>query len=263
MNMKKLVAVVVPIYTRELSDNDLISLINICDTLGDHPLYAVIPEGLDTCAIEGLFPKLQFVEFAPSYFESIAGYNRLMLDVEFYEVFSSYEYILVAQLDTYIFRDDLELWCRKGFDYVGAPFLRRDIYDAPVIRQLITVYQYVCRKLHHRTHFDRYGRVGNGGFSLRRVASHLKALSERPLVVHQYAVTHNRQGLFEEDTFWAMEIPWFKYPTEAEAMLFAYNKYPELSYARTGGQLPFGCHGWTKPDYGRFWKKHKLIPMMK
>lgn len=263
MKQKKQVAVVIPIYSSELSCNDLISLTNICNTLGTHPLCAIAPEGLDSHAIEERFPQLQFVHFSPSYFESIAGYNRLMLAEEFYEAFSSYEYILIAQLDCYIFRDELDEWCSKGYDYVGAPFLRRNVYDAPFIRQFVCVYRYVCRRLNRRTHFDRYGRVGNGGFSLRKVSSHLKALGERPAVVRRYVETHKRQWCYEEDTFWAMEIPWFKYPTEAEAMLFSYNKYPELSYARTGGRLPFGCHGWTKPDYGRFWKEHNLIPMMK
>lgn len=45
----------------------------------------------------------------------------------------------------------------------------------------------------------------------------------------------------------------FHYPSEEEAIRFAYDKYPELSFKRSHGTLPFGCHGWTKSKNRVFW----------
>lgn len=260
MAKKRLVAIVIPIYNPLLSPNDKIALRNIYKTLGSHPIYVVHPEGMDISIVSSMCPMIQYKTFYPSFFNSIEGYNRLMLSRDFYETFAEYEYILIAQLDTYIFKDELSYWCSRGYDYIGAPWLRRDIYNMPLIKQLVSVYQSAGRLLGRRSHYDRYGRIGNGGLSLRKVDSHLRALIENPDLVVLYSEINNRRHLFNEDTFWAMEIPWFKYPTVDEAMLFAYNKYPELSYERTGGRLPFGCHGWTKPKYCSFWISNGLIP---
>lgn len=250
---KQLVAVVIPIYRPTLSTLDRVSLSQTVSVLGSHPLVVVHPEGLDTSALAAEFPQLEFKAFAPEYFDGVAGYNRFMLSEDFYSAFLDYEYILIAQLDVYVFRDELDDWCRRGYDYVGAPWLGRDVYRFPLVRQFVQLYSAWKRRRGQRTQFDRYGRVGNGGFSLRRVKSHLDVLRQMPDVVRLYADTNNRRHLFNEDTFWGMEPRGFRYPSQEEAMLFSYNKYPALSYRLTGGAIPFGCHGWTKPRYMKFW----------
>lgn len=250
---KQLVAVVIPIYRPTLSALDRVSLSQTVGVLGSHPLVVVHPEGLDTSALAAEFTQLQFKAFAPEFFSGVEGYNRFMLSEDFYSAFLDYEYILIAQLDVYVFRDELDDWCRRGYDYVGAPWLGRDVYRLPLVRQFVKFYSAWKRRRGERTQFDRYGRVGNGGFSLRRVKSHLDVLRQLPDVVRLYADTNNRRHLFNEDTFWGMEPPSFRYPSQEEALLFSYNKYPELSYRLTGGATPFGCHGWTKPRYMKFW----------
>lgn len=250
---KQLVAVVIPIYRPTLSALDRVSLSQTVRVLGSHPLVVVHPEGLDTSALAAEFPLLEFKAFAPEFFAGVEGYNRFMLSEDFYSAFLDYEYILIAQLDVYVFRDELDDWCRRGYDYVGAPWIGRDVYRLPLVRQFVQLYSAWKRRRGQRTQFDRYGRVGNGGFSLRRVKSHLDVLRQLPDVVRLYADTNNRRHLFNEDTFWGMEPPSFRYPSQEEALLFSYNKYPELSYRLTGGATPFGCHGWTKPRYMKFW----------
>lgn len=253
MDEKQLVAVVIPIYRPTLSALDRVSLSQTVRVLGSHPLVVVHPEGLDTSALAAEFPLLEFKAFAPEFFAGVEGYNRFMLSEDFYSAFLDYEYILIAQLDVYVFRDELDDWCRRGYDYVGAPWIGRDVYRLPLVRQFVQLYSAWKRRRGQRTQFDRYGRVGNGGFSLRRVKSHLDVLRQMPDVVRLYADTNNRRHLFNEDTFWGMEPPSFRYPSQEEALLFSYNKYPELSYRLTGGATPFGCHGWTKPRYMKFW----------
>ena len=53
------------------------------------------------------------------------AYNRLMMSEQFYRAFEGYEYILIYQLDCLVFSNALEEWCRKGYDYIGAPWFER------------------------------------------------------------------------------------------------------------------------------------------
>ena len=252
------VIVVIPIYNPLLNEKERISLRQTYEVLQQHPMVVVHPEGMDLEPLQQQFPRLTFQAFPPDYFRDIVGYNRLMLATEFYEAFIDYRYLLIAQLDTYIFNDQLLDWCKRGYDYVGAPWLRRPVYNLPIVRQVISLISWVAHLRGRRTQFDRYGKVGNGGLSLRKIESHLRILRTQASDVADYAITHNREHLYNEDTFWAMEPQDFSYPSWEEAMLFSYNKYPELSYRLTHHQLPFGCHGWTKPKYNKFWKKYIL-----
>lgn len=43
----------------------------------------------------------------------IAGYNQMMLSREFYQLFNDTEYLLICHTDAWIFRDELEDWCKK------------------------------------------------------------------------------------------------------------------------------------------------------
>lgn len=256
------VAVLIPIYKTTLNAQDLISLKQTYQVLGNYTLIVIHPEGLDLSQVSKDFPRLQFKSFAPYYFKDIVGYNKLMLAQEFYEAFVDYEYILIDQLDVFIFKDELTEWCNKGYDYIGAPWIRRKVYKLPIVKQLISLYVWWKHLKGERSQFDRYDKIGNGGLSLRKVKSHIDVIKNQPEDVKLYAEINNRKHLFNEDTFWAMEPKNFKYPTVEEAMLFSYNKYPELSYKLTGGKTPFGCHGWTKPKYKEFWCKNGNIPAM-
>ena len=250
---KRLVNVLIPVYKPELGRDDRISLSQTCRILADYPLTVVHPEGLDVSSIAAEFPQLSFHSFPRKFFAGVEGYNRFMLSEDFYEAFSEYEYVLICQLDCYLFKDDLSDWCRKGYDYVGAPWLKRSVYEFPILKQLIHLYSHFRHKQGKLTQFDRYGKVGNGGLSLRKVSSHLQVLREQPEEVRLYAEVNNRKHLFNEDTFWALVPRHFRYPEWQEAILFSYNKYPELSFRWSGGKVPFGCHGWTKSKYRPFW----------
>lgn len=253
MDSSHMVNVIVPIYRPHLSETDRISLTQTCRMLAAYPITVIHPAGMDTTAISDEFPRLEFRAFDASYFADIRGYNRLMLAEEFYAAFSDYTYILIAQLDTYIFRDNLAEWCRRDYDYVGAPWLQRRVYTLPVVAQCIGLYRRWRHRSGQLTRFDRYGRVGNGGLSLRKVQSHLRVIREQGDDVYRFAVTHNRRHLHNEDTFWGMMPHNFRYPSETEAIRFAYDKYPALSFRRSHGTMPFGCHGWTKPKNRAFW----------
>ena len=78
-------------------------------------------------------------------------------------------YVLVCHTDAWVFRDELADWCRKGYDCVAAPWIRRPVYDKPIVKQYMN---WLANRRIRQGRFCRqqlYGRVGNGGFSLRRV----------------------------------------------------------------------------------------------
>ena len=50
----------------------------------------------------------------------------MLYRTEFWEKFADYEYVLMYHLDALVFSDQLQEWCGKGLDYIGAPFLRCD-----------------------------------------------------------------------------------------------------------------------------------------
>lgn len=55
----------------------------------------------------------------------IAGYNRMMLSAGFYSCSAITNISLICHTDAWIFRDELADWCRRGYDCVAAPWVRR------------------------------------------------------------------------------------------------------------------------------------------
>ena len=157
-------AVVIPTHKPELSWFERISLDRSIRVLGmaGYPIIFVVPESSDFEYIHRLqacspIKGNCFAErFPDTYFKTADGYNLLMMTAGLYECFSDYDYILVCQLDAFVFSDELERFCRMGYDYIGAPW------------------PFWC------THYRRgvFLRVGNGGFSLRRVGAFHRLLSE-------------------------------------------------------------------------------------
>ena len=177
---EKRVIAVIPLYRETMSENEERSFRRNTAVLGkNHPVAAFAPEGMDLSLYTGIFPQLIVERFSAHFFRSVKDYSRLLLSEEFYERFSAYEWLLVCQLDAWVFRDGLLDWCRDEYDYIGAPI--------PATWEP-----------------DREGKfpviVGNGGFSLRRISAFLKVLREgdAPMFSRQrlrkHASFHLRRG---------------------------------------------------------------------
>ena len=50
-------------------------------------------------------------------------------------------------------------------------------------------------------------------------------------------------------------------PAAAEALRFSIDTHPAYALRRLGGDLPFGCHSWTKRRMRRAWRG--IIPAAK
>jgi len=252
--MAKTVKIVIPIYTSNLSVLELQSLKRIYSVMNNYDIVAIKPESLNVSSFQKEFPKIKFESFQDYYFAGREGYNRLMLSTDLYKRFLDVDYMLICQLDVYIFRDTLSIFLEKDYDYIGAPYLKRRLYRVlPIMERLKT-----SKKKYDRSNITWVqnvdNKVGNGGFSLRKVKSFYDMTikyADRIAIYNSFSNT----SLYHEDTFWSKEPLEFNYPTVEEALRFSFDKYPKLCYRENQKQLPMGCHAWYKWKWRSFWKK--------
>ncbi len=158
---KRLVAIVTPLYRFPLQDDEEVSMRHLREYLGGFDRFLIGPKSLlSSSAVAKAYSDFVLRPFSKKYFESVQGYSRLLVTEEFYRAFADYEYVLIYQLDCLVFSSELEKWCRAGWDYIGAP-LFKDCRDDPTAGPWV---------------------VGNGGLSLRKVASALDVLTSTRLL---------------------------------------------------------------------------------
>ncbi len=256
----QLIKVIIPIFRPIPSPREQASIEQTLRVLHRYPVVMLHPEGMDTSFYEEHFPALGRMAVSDEWLgtkNGIAGYNRMMMTRAFYDLFADTEYILICHTDAWIFRDELEAWCRKGYDCVAAPWIRRPIYTLPIVKQYLAWRQRRAERRGEATRQTLYGRIGNGGLSLRRVSAFRTACDRYAAAADSYAASQHH--LFNEDVFWAVVPEEFRYPTVDEALKFAFDTHPGYCYRRCGKQLPFGCHSWSKPRMWRFWQH--IIPL--
>ena len=242
-------AIVVPIYKLPLLESEKCVLDRNLRTLSVWPVVFVLPRKLSR-SWQKFYENMQLgrtIYLPDRFFASIHGYNELLLDIRFYLRFLAFKNILICQLDAVVVRDELRQWCDKGYSYVGAPWFAG--YDVPTLP-----YQFLG--------------VGNGGFSLRRVAHFIRLLAiprairtlgGSPSLIEptkwMFFLKKIRGPRVQEDVFWSLmkdNYPWFTIPIPGIALKFSFEVAPRYLFELNGNQLPFGAHAWEKYDK-EFW----------
>ncbi|MFA7115672.1 MAG: DUF5672 family protein [Bacteroidales bacterium] len=255
----KEVAVIIPIYKSEFSENEKVSFINITTILSHHPIIIIKPKNLNLDSLLSSYPQINVESFDNDYFEGREGYNKLMLDSKFYQRFEEkYKYILIAQLDTYFFKDELLYWCSMNYDYIGAPWLLHPKYELYFFKFFSWLKYHYCKHLKKPNSQNLRNKVGNGGLSLRKIKSCRQICEIQKNIISAYLKeTHH---MFHEDVFFALETSCnsidFHIPHFKKALKFSFDKYPKLSLKVNDGKLPFGCHAWYSRKNKSFWKKY-------
>lgn len=244
-------AIIIPIYKSDLDSQELISLKRCFSILGKHTIIFVAPEGLDVSYYEKeIEQKINVERFDKSYFADIAGYNTLMLSKIFYERFLNFEYILIYQLDCYVFRDELDYWCQQGYDYIGAPWIFFDYYKKSKIQKFCIILKRIIKNKIFRsktiTNNDLINKVGNGGFSLRKTSTFLKTIIETKNSEIQKFTKNNAYDLYNEDTFWSFHANKITKPKYKKAAKFSLETRPDIGIKLNLGKTPFGCHAWKR-----------------
>lgn len=255
--------VVVPLYKPSLTGTERFSLERTITLLSQHDIFIVGPEHLRHffSSLQQQYPgRLNTRLFADSFFANVAGYNKLLMSEHFYAAFEDYQYLLIAQTDALVLKDELSVWCEKDYSYIGAPMFRG--FTTP--QQPLTL---LC--------------VGNGGFSLRKVADFLKVL-RRPYFFRNklmeewpgrwwsnayryikdywsYSYKNTQVNIaVNEDLFWGLFVSarcdYFLVPDLDEAAKFSFETEPEYLYFRNDHKLPFGCHAWERYALS-FWER--------
>jgi hypothetical protein len=260
-------AVVVPIFKNKLDGNETVSIQQCKIILGEFPIIFVAPESLCINNLSVAITPDHVVTFQDEYFKSVDTYSRLLLSKKFYEAFVEYEYILIYQLDAFVFNNELEYWCKQGYAYIGAPWFEG------------------CKQRHEE---GNLWCVGNGGFSLRNVKAFLAVFEKKGLIYspmeiiglfkNKYGriglnllpgiikrcvgVENTKQSFLKnykgwEDTFWSL---WadkydktFKVAPVEAGVKFSFECDPEYLFNYNNKKLPFGCNAWHKYDFA-FWK---------
>lgn len=239
------------------------SLAQCYKILGKHRIVLICPRGLDVSEYKRIYPDAE-VDFVNSrWHSSYRMFNRLKIEPFIYKRFQEFRFILFYELDAWVFSDQLDYWCSLEYDFIGAPWFQG---------------------LAAATENSAFVGVGNGGFSLRKVSSHLKATSVFKYIkgpselwraftaepdlkkffrlLTNISFRNNFHHLFNnyrrnEDIFWATVVAprlGWKMPDLKTAARFSIEANARRMFALNDGQLPFGCHKWEKFD-PEFWNQ--------
>lgn len=267
-------AIVVPLSINNyFTCYEMISLRHLNKYLGAYPIYFIAPKG-STIAYE----HHKIIFFPRRFFGSAKSHGKLLLSIQFYKKFSAYKYILFYHLDSLVFSSNLDQWCDRDFDYVGAPWLQ--CKDSPWVTS---------------------ARVGNGGFALLKIQKAVEILSKyyrkNPFIygtsiievcwfilylekfidyfnwMDQKLMTKvkNLRAYLEKklpdqnnDIFWSDIAnnfdPEFRVASFEDGIKFAFEVCPEDCFIANSYQLPFGCHAWNRYNK-KFWEPHILKSM--
>ena len=264
--------IVIIVHKQFLSENEIKSLKQCYKILGAFDIRLVCPAGLDTSIYKQLIPavKLDFIDSV--WQSSYEMFNQLKHNIFLFQKYKHFSHILFYELDAWVFKDELEFWCKENFDYIGAPwFADYTNSESPIIG------------------------VGNGGFSLRSVQSssrilkrinflkklrgfwykaHIQSIFSFENAVKKFGFLFNLKStenfeeflLFKngnEDFIWCVKIPQyfsdFRVAPADDALKFSFEVHPEKLYKANHFKLPFGCHAWWKYNLD-FWKPFIFSP---
>jgi len=268
MSSKEKVCVVISVYDPTPSYYELISFQQCFKILNKHAIYIIAPHNLDLSAYKTVVPDFEVKYVDKRWLASKLDYNKFKLSQYFYSLFKGYTFLLTYELDAFVFTDDVEYWCNKDYDYIGAPWF--DEYD-PIEGNILTVGNsgFSLRKIpaiqygiKHIYYVDptRYSTIRKFKYlqrskhiifnNLNRIAS-LKSMLYKENATIQKAHFLSEDRLISEVMTRGMEK--FKLAPVAEAIKFSFEMNPQLLYKMNGNKLPMGCHAWWLYDL-EFWK---------
>lgn len=224
--MKKCI-IIIPLHTFDLKDYEIMSLKQLWsfyyNKYDDIDIGIIYPDNLDIYELEKYNINLNnIITFKTNLYwlSSPYAYNSYIVSNFLYNLVLDYEYILIHQLDSFIFKDELHYWCDKGYDYLGG-------FDS-----LLILYNHIVNL--------------NGGFSLRKT-SVFNEITKQPLVelLPLYGSCEDR--LFTEYVYKdKCNIP---IDDLLKFSIDIYNYAHIAFFNLLRNELPFGCHAFQKSQY--------------
>ena len=257
------IAIVIPIYKKksDLSVEEKSLITQLKKVFEKRQIILIVPNSIECDWIDN--DNFSIISFKDYYFTDKNSYSELLCSFFFYNCFKDFDYIQIVQTDCWVFEDKLDFFTNLGFDYIGAPWMVGGFEGEPQ---------------------NKLWKVGNGGFSLRKVktfSSILRQISctgkgllpvfknrHRGLVklLKNAGLRNNLRHYLKktpgEDIFWCIYVPHvfsnveFRIADLNTASHYSFEVYPEYLYEKiTHLKLPMGCHNWmnNNPD---FWKNY-------
>ena len=213
--------VLVPVYKRVPTKVERASFLRLVSVLGKNYEIALLHGkslNVSEYRIDGV--QLSEVVCNDAFFSSRAYYSDMMEFSEFYSLFSGYKYILLYQLDAWIFEDRVKYFTKLDYDFIGSV---------------------------HGYSGGKGNCVGNGGFSLRKVSSFIKICKEE----ENTPIPSN----YPEDL--AFSVTFSKKLKIAPlniGLQFGFQNAPDKLYVKNENKLPMGCHAFEKCNFN-WWKE--------
>jgi hypothetical protein len=232
--------ILIPIYKASLNLLEQFSLDYLVGKAGQRQMRFVAPSNVDKSYYLSRYPAMGFEHFDDAYFASVGSYNQLLLSLDFYQRFRDFDFLLIHQTDALLFKDDLDAWMSRGFDYVGAP------WPAGVPLTLDAPYN------GHPPGTQLNVFVGNGGFCLRNVQQMIAIIHEATSL-HAMWLLRN----YPEDCFFAFAnaiTGQLNIPDAVTASFFSLEQGAEQYFTDNNATIPTGCHDWVRKNF-TFWQK--------
>lgn len=260
------VLVLVPVHKALPDAMERVSLRQCGKVLQRHEIRLLAPAGLDVSAYASWLPGAGVIRVDPVWMASREAYNRMMIAPLICEQLPEFTHLLVHEPDAMVFRDELEDWCARPHDYIGAPWFEGFKTAAPG---------------------TRLEQVGNFGLSLHRLDAMREVLSSsrrwypygailrdllagflrrdpgrlaaaRAALGRAGQLRHAWRGYGSNcDLFWALVVPpafpGYRVAPVDEALRFAWEVHPRICMDHCQGRLPFGIHAWARYDLPFLW----------
>lgn len=227
-SLKSKCVVLIPVYKEpdKLSKFEEKSIFRTIGVLGEkYEIMLLCGDSLDTTTYNEHFDyRFSYFKCSDEFFRSRKSYSDLCEKFQFYETLKDYEYMLICQPDAWVFEDNLDYFTSLGYDYIGA--------------------------IHMLKSNGEGGRVGNGGFSLRRISKFAEVCKKTDF--NRY-----RSGVYEDVVFSTHLKNEFSIPMPEIGFRFGWQEQPQAAFKKCG-KLPFGCHNPMKNNWS-FWQQYIKI----
>jgi len=226
--------VVVPAYKTELDETEAKAMDQSLEHLAGFEVRLLTHPHLSLDWYESRWGKRPMIYMDASNFQSARTYSAMLLSHEFYEKLEGFEYHLICQTDAIIFKPELGFWLAQRYDYIGAPWpdgwemmfpsgKTLDVQEALLVKSF----------------------VGNGGLSLRRNETMVRALDRFPAASALWKKLGNPEDLFFSAALSMM--PHVRLPNLATAAAFSRELNPQGIVSKLlVGEQSFGAHQWKK-----------------
>ncbi len=229
--------------------------------LSNYDIFLIYPSKIDISRYYDFIPSLKSLPVNDCWMSSLKSYNKMMMSGCIFSTLTGYSHVLIHEPDAIVLRDDLREWCKKPYDYIGAPWFAG--YDKATINSSLLSGGNFGLSLHNLSSVQRvlnsslrwypYSAILGDFFSFaygdfKRAKRGTKAMFDGGLLRGAHKIYYKNC-----DRFWSELVPLidkgFRVAPVDEALRFSWEVLPRRCMELNGGQLPFGLHKWYKYDF--------------